>query len=336
MEKSFKKSRISRRFTTKRVRGIKSKLKRNRSGKNLKRKSRKFHPKVFDMDYYLEPKINMLLSEEENNLNRLRRREDSEFNEVVSSDFEPCNKRDREIAIVGIIDMISQILEDYEKKNKGKKNKEKLFPDNMESSAYSLFDYYLKHAEKKLSKSEVIKALFSSLIFIDKEQNIKVFNESFLNNFELNLDILNVVDFNFYPVKVFDYFEIFFLRIAQTNRDDFIHKEYVKMFKKAFIEFDFYLTFNNNAKLYRPYEKFIYCLLMTKTFLKNNNFLSDEIVDFFIEKYKSKMNFNQFNYQSCVNFVKESKYSYDYYVNLLNVNNQSRKGLIGIYNLNLI
>jgi hypothetical protein len=75
---------------------------------------------------------------------------------------------------------------------------------------------------------------------------------------------------------------------------------------------------------------------MTKTFLKNNNFLSDEIVDFFIEKYKSKMNFNQLNYQSCVNFVKESKYSYDYYVNLLNVNNQSRKGLIGIYNLNLI
>ena len=58
------------------------------------------------------------------------------------------------------------------------------------------------------------------------------------------------------------------------------------MFKKAFIEFDFYLNFNENSKLYRPYEKFIYCLLMTKTFLKNNNFLNDEIVDFFIEKYK--------------------------------------------------
>ena len=37
MEKLFKKSRVSRRFTTKRVRGIKSKIQKNRQGKNLKR-----------------------------------------------------------------------------------------------------------------------------------------------------------------------------------------------------------------------------------------------------------------------------------------------------------
>ena len=336
MEKLFKKSRVSRRFTTKRVRGIKSKIQKNRQGKNLKRISRRFHAKDFDMNYYLEPKIDFLLSEEENNLNRLRRREDSEFNEVVSTDFEHYNKQDREIAIIGIKDMIYQILKTYDEKNKDKKSKGKLFPDTMESSAFSLFDYYLKHSEKKLSKSEVIKALYSYLIYIDKLQKINVFNKSFLNNFELNLDVLRVVDFNLYPVKVFDYFEIFLLRISQTNKDDFMHKEYIKMFKKAFIEFDFYLNFNDNSKLYRPYEKFIYCLLMTKTFLKNNNFLNDEIVDFFIEKYKSKINFNQSNYQSCVNYVKDSKYFYDNYVYFLNVNNLSKNGLVGINNLNCI
>ena len=331
MEKHFKKSRLSRRFISKRVRGIKSKIQRISHGKNLKRKSRRLHPKDFDMNYYLESKINFLLSEEENNLNRLRKREDSEFNGVVSTDFEHYNKKDREFAIIGIQDMIYQILKTYEEKNKGK-----LFPDNMESSAFSLFDYYLKHSEKKLSKSEVIKALYSCLIYIDKVQRIKVFKKSFLNNFELNLDILKVVNFNLYPVKVFDYFEIFFLRISQTNKEDFMHKQYLKMFKEAFTEFDFYLNFNDNSKLYRPYEKFIYILIMTKTFLKNNNFLNDEIVDFFIEKFKSKINFNQSNYQSCVNYVKDSKYFYDNYVYLLNVNNLSQKGLVGIYNLNCI
>ena len=142
MEKLFKKSRVSRRFITKRVRGIKSKIQKNRQGKNLKRISRRFHAKDFDMNYYLEPKIDFLLSEEENNLNRLRIREDSEFNEVISKDFEHYNKQDREIAIIGIKDMIYQILKTYDEKNKDKKSKGKLFPDTMESSAFSLFDLF--------------------------------------------------------------------------------------------------------------------------------------------------------------------------------------------------
>ena len=59
---------------------------------------------------------------------------------------------------------------------------------------------------------------------------------------------------------------------------------------------------------------------MTKTYLKNKNALEDEIVELFIEKYKDKIIYNDLDYQSCVNFVKESKYSYDNYMTLLNVN----------------
>ena len=59
---------------------------------------------------------------------------------------------------------------------------------------------------------------------------------------------------------------------------------------------------------------------MTKDYLKYNNLLEDEIVELFIEKYKDKIIYNDLDYQSCVNFVKESKYSYDNYMTLLNVN----------------
>ena len=314
---------FSKLFITKRVRGLKSKLKLNKSIKDLKIKKKKNFMKAFDMNYYLESKINILLSEEENTINRLRKKEDSEFLEMTNSDFGHYNKKDREMAIIGLKDMIYKIikyLEDEKSKDKEKKDKKNLIPENFESSVISLFDYYLKHSRKTLSKSEVIKALFSSLMFIDREKDMKVFKQSFLKNFELNLDFLDIINLNIYPVKVFDYFEIFFLRISQTNKFDQKHQKYLKAFKEVFIKFDFYLNFNDSSKLYKPYEKFIYLILMTKTYLKNKNALEDEIVELFIEKYKDKIIYNDLDYQSCVNFVKESKYSYDNYMTLLNVN----------------
>lgn len=329
MEKSHLKFKTLKRFTTRRVRGLKHRIKRNNPRKTLKRKPRRFQQKILAMDYYLESKKNFLLSEEENILNRLRRIGDLEFSEKIPTDFEHYGRKDRELALIGLKDMIFQILE----ANKDKKN---LLPDNFESSTISLFDYYLKHTENHLQKPEVIKALFSSLLYLDKEQNIRVFDESFLNNFELSLDFLKVVDFNLYPVKVLDFFEIFFLRVSQTNKDDIKHQEYLKTFKKVFIELDFYLNFNDSSKIYKVYDKFIYCLLMTKSFLKNNNFIKDEIVDLYIENYKNKININQSYYQSCVNFVKEAKYYYDNYLDLLNLNNLYKNGVISIYNINCI
>ena len=59
---------------------------------------------------------------------------------------------------------------------------------------------------------------------------------------------------------------------------------------------------------------------MTKDYLKYNNLLEDEIVDLFIEKYKGKIIYNQFNYQSCIYFVNESTYAYDNYMDSYNVN----------------
>ena len=135
---------FSKLFITKRVRGLKSKLKLNKSLKDLKIKKKKNFMKAFDMDYYLESKINILLSEEENTINRLRKKEDSEFLEMTNSDFGHYNKKDREMAIIGLKDMIYKIikyLEDEKSKDKEKKDKKNLIPENFESSVISLFDF---------------------------------------------------------------------------------------------------------------------------------------------------------------------------------------------------
>ena len=84
---------------------------------------------------------------------------------------------------------------------------------------------HVRNSEKDLSKSENIKSLFSCLIFIDQFQNIQVFTTSFFKkttnpNFEMDLNILNVVDLNLFPVKIYDYFEIFYLRISQQKKAD--------------------------------------------------------------------------------------------------------------------
>ena len=72
---------------------------------------------------------------------------------MTNSDFGHYNKKDREMAIYKII----KYLEDEKSKDKEKKDKKNLIPENFESSVISLFDYYLKKKKKTLSKSEVIK-----------------------------------------------------------------------------------------------------------------------------------------------------------------------------------
>ena len=329
MVKTIRKSIISRGSTEKRVRGIKRKIKSTKSKKQLKRRQRKIKSKLLYLNYYLNSKINVLLSEEENALKRLKMKEDSEFKEEETRNSEIYQEKDRKIAIIGLQDMIGQVLE-------SNPTKVGLFPDNLDASVISLFDYYLKRAKKQLTQSDLIKILFSSLLYIDKEKNLRVFNKTFLNNFELSLNFLEVVDFNIYPVKVFDYFEIFFLRISQTNKEDKKHQEYIKEFKKVFIAINFYLNYNDNSKKYRPYDKFIYCLLMTKSFLNNNNFIRDEIVDHFIEYYKRNIQFDENIYQTLCIYIKQAKYSYDDLVNVLKVNNLCKQGLISAFNFNCI
>ena len=331
MVKIIYKSKIFQNIRTKRVRGLKFKIISNKIRKNTRKKPRRITPKPkhFDNNYYIKSKINILLSQEEETLERFRNIENTEFYEQTNANTDKYKKQDRELAIIGLKDMVCQIIS-------ANPTIKDIIPITFIPSVIALLDYYLKKTKMQLNRTNLIKALYSAIIFIDKERGLGIFNKSFLNNFELGTEFLKIIDINLYPIKVYDYFEIFFLRISQVNKYDLKHKEYLRKFKKVFIEFDFYLSFNNKYKLFKPYQNFISCLLLTRSFLKNNRFLKDEIVDNYIEYFKSKIEYDEYLFNSCFNFIKESKYAFDNYMNTLNINNLCKKGLVNLNNINSI
>ena len=333
MVKTIIKSIVSRGSRTKRIRGVKSRIKSNNSTKKEKNNSRKIEAKPFDMNYYSQPKINFLLSQEDNTITRLLKKEALEFSEVKPDETPKYKQEHRAVALIGLKDIIFQVFE----LSKGKLS----LPDNFVFSVIALYELYIKSSKKDLSKSENIKSLFSCLIFIDQFQNIQVFTTSFFKrttnpNFEMDLNILNVVDLNLFPVKIYDYFEIFFLRISQEKKDDKKYQKYINLFNDVFAEFNFYLSFHENSKIKKPSINFISCLIMTYTFISNKYKLKYEIIEDYINYYKRVMKYDDEEYLFSKEIIKESKHVYDYLVGNLKVNKKCKEGLINNDNINCI
>ena len=174
---------------------------------------------------------------------------------------------------------------------------------------------------------------------MDQFQNIQVFTTSFFKkttnpNFEMDLNILNVVDLNLFPVKIYDYFEIFYLRISQEKKADKKYQKYIKLFKDVFAEFNFYFTFHENSKIKKPSINFISCLIMTNTFIINKYKQKYDIVENCINYYKKVMNYDEQEYLFAKEIIKESKHVYDYLVSNLKVNKKCKEGLINNININ--
>ena len=333
MVKTIIKSIVSRGSRTKRIRGVKSRIKSNNSIKKEKNNSRKIEAKPFDMNYYSQPKINFLLSQEDNTITRLLKKESSEFSEIKPDETPKYKQEHRAVALIGLKDIIFQVFE----LSKGKLS----LPDNFVFSVIALYELYIRSSKKDLSKSENIKSLFSCLIFIDQFQNIQVFTTSFFKrttnpNFEMDLNILNVVDLNLFPVKIYDYFEIFFLRISQEKKDDKKYQKYINLFNDVFAEFNFYFSFHENSKIKKPSINFISCLIMTYTFISNKYKLKYEIIEDYINYYKRIMKYDDQEYLFAKEIIKESKHVYDYLVGNLKVNKKCKEGLINNDNINCI
>ena len=333
MVKTIIKSIVSRGSRTKRIRGVKSRIKSNNSIKKEKNNSRKIEAKPFDMNYYSQPKINFLLSQEDNTITRLLKKESSEFSELKPDETPKYKQEHRAVALIGLKDIIFQVFE----LSKGKLS----LPDNFVFSVIALYELYIRSSKKDLSKSENIKSLFSCLIFIDQFQNIQVFTTSFFKrttnpNFEMDLNILNVVDLNLFPVKIYDYFEIFFLRISQEKKDDKKYQKYINLFNDVFAEFNFYFSFHENSKIKKPSINFISCLIMTYTFISNKYKLKYEIIEDYINYYKRIMKYDAQEYLFAKEIIKESKHVYDYLVGNLKVNKKCKEGLINNDNINCI
>ena len=333
MVKTIIKSIVSRGSRTKRIRGVKSRIKSNNSIKKEKNNSRKIEIKPFDMNYYSQPKINFLLSQEDNTITRLLKKEALEFSEVKPDETPKYKQEHRAVALIGLKDIIFQVFE----LSKGKLS----LPDNFVFSVIALYELYIKSSKKDLSKSENIKSLFSCLIFIDQFQNIQVFTTSFFKrttnpNFEMDLNILNIVDLNLFPVKIYDFFEIFFLRISQEKKDDKKYQKYINLFNDVFAEFNFYFSFHENSKIKKPSINFISCLIMTYTFISNKYKLKYEIIEDYINYYKRIMKYDDQEYLFAKEIIKESKHVYDYLVGNLKVNKKCKEGLINNDNINCI
>ena len=333
MVKTIIKSIVSRGSRTKRIRGVKSRIKSNNSIKKEKNNSRKIEAKPFDMNYYSQPKINFLLSQEDNTITRLLKKESSEFSEIKPDETPKYKQEHRAVALIGLKDIIFQVFE----LSKGKLS----LPDNFVFSVIALYELYIRSSKKDLSKSENIKSLFSCLIFIDQFQNIQVFTTSFFKrttnpNFEMDLNILNVVDLNLFPVKIYDYLEIFSLRISQEKKDDKKYQKYINLFNDVFAEFNFYFSFHENSKIKKPSINFISCLIMTYTFISNKYKLKYEIIEDYINYYKRIMKYDEQEYLFAKEIIKESKHVYDYLVGNLKVNKKCKEGLINNDNINCI
>ena len=137
MVKTIIKSYASRVCGTKRVRGLKSRIKSNNSTKKVKNNSRKIQAKPFDMNYYSQPKINFLLSQEENTITRLLKKESLEFSEI-KPDVTPKYKQEhRAVALIGLKDIIYQVYELC----KGKLS----LSDNFVFSVIALYELYIRN-----------------------------------------------------------------------------------------------------------------------------------------------------------------------------------------------
>lgn len=346
MVKTISKAIVSRTSTVKRVRGVKSRLASNLSRKT-KVKAAKIQTKPFDMNYYLKPKVNFLLDQEGPKINQLLEQEETEFMEYMEAntiEVKNYSQEHRVKVLIGLKDIIYQIIDYNSKLRQQNQSQEKplpepKFPDNFESSVIALFERYLYKVGKDLSKNELKDALFSSLIYIDKEQNLCVFDSSRFSqksNFELSLDFLRVVDLVIYPVKIYDYFEMFFLRISQQKKYDKKYQRYVERFKNVFNEMNFYFCFNENSKIKRPSNNFVSCLCLTYNFIKKNYSLENDIVLKYINYYKMITKYSIQDYEFCKSIISESKKVYDYFVNLLNVNKKCKEGLINGDNIDFI
>ena len=334
MVKTIIKSFASRYSTEKRVRGVKSKTKQNNLKKKKRFEIRKVPHNTFDIYYYIKSKINLLSSGEDQSLRILKTTEESEFIEVRFDLEHPKYKQEhRALAIIGLKDIIYQVIDLTQKKLK--------LEDSFIFSVIALYERYIQNTPKELTKNEMIKSLFSCLIYIDKFQNLGVFTTSFFQksnpSFVLNLDILNVVDLNLFPVKTYDYFDIFFLRVSQLNRDDKIYQDYIALFKSVFTEINFYMSFHENSRYKKPSINFISCLFITYVFVKNNFSKENDTIKAYINHYKNVLEYDdEQDYLFAREVIKESKYVYDDLIRNLKVNKLCKEGLINNVNLNCI
>jgi hypothetical protein len=319
MVKSILKLQILRKKKEKRAHRLKlreqsNKNRKSKAEKKTKNETQKSSDDTY-INYYLEERTIFLLSEEKNSMQNLLNQEKDEFCEATQTEIQKevkYKQENRALVLIGLEDIINQLCE---------KNKDLIFPDNFRFSVIALFDYYLTKSEKQFNRPDLVKSLYSCLDIIDKEQNLGVFTSSFFHkyiNYEIEIDILETIDINLNPVKIFDYFDIFYFKITQIKKNDKKFLEYMIKFKQIFLEMEFYFAFHENSKTVKPSINFVSCLLLTYEQTKNmipkgNAFIElYQFINYFV--------YSEENYSNSKNMIKDSISVYNEIINKINLN----------------
>ena len=313
MVKSILKKSNMRQAKEKRVKRLTFKIKKIKKKtlkqiKKSKSKTNKTQEKPAYLNYYLKDRINFLNSEFIYTINNLLNKENSEFYEnikIIAANNINYIEEQRAFILIGLKDLISQICQ---------QNINVKFPDNFIFAVIALFDSYLIKCEKKLNKQDMVKILYGCADIIDKEQNLGVFTSPFFLKYYNNgieYEILEIVDLEFYPVKLYDFFEVFYFKVSQIKKNDTVFINYFKIFKQTFLDLAFYLLFHEYSKTKKPSINFISCLLLT--YEKTKNFLpkNDNYLDICINEFKNNFEYSDDEYSNIKIIIEESFYIYN-------------------------
>ena len=203
---------------------------------------------------------------------------------------------DRHYIFFGILDLFEKV------------NEEVVLPENFIFSTIAFFDKYLEKTEKFLSKKEMVSALYACLDILDKEQNINIFYKMFKPYFtiETEFEILETVDLEVYPEKLYDHFQKMYCFLTQIHRIDPIFMKFVEEFKKIFLNFAFFLLFHNESKKKTPISNFISCCILSYEKCKNTLSQESTILKDYIEEIKNSSDYSDNDSEICRQLIDES------------------------------
>ena len=193
---------------------------------------------------------------------------------------------DRSFILVGLFDLFQQI------------NEQISLPKKFIFSAIALFDNFLKKYKKYLSRTEMVRYIYTCLDILDKEQNLQIFTAPFFQkfyNYKLECKLLETVNLEIYPEKTCDYFDKLYYNLTQNENQNVKIVLYLNQFKKYFYNYSFFLVFHNETNKINTKTNFISCLIFTFEMTRDMipipielNILENYINDI-INKYEYKM-----------------------------------------------
>ena len=204
---------------------------------------------------------------------------------------------DRHFIFFGILDLFEKM------------NAETELPENLIFSAIAFFDKYLEKTKKFLNKKEMISALYACLDILDKEQNINIFTHEMFKpffTFETECEILETVDLEVYPEKLYDHFQKMYYFLSQIHQIEPTFMKFVKEFKKIFLNFAFFLLFHNESKKKTPISNFISCCILSYEKCKNTLSQESTILKDYFEEIKKSNEYSDNDSEICRQLIDES------------------------------